>query len=82
MVLPQPVQASAARRSIGGRIMSRAADVKKIVREATRQGWVHRNGGRHEYLERDGVRIPFSRRPGSDAAIRALRVRIRKGRNI
>lgn len=62
--------------------MGKASDVKKLVREARRDGWSVHQGGRHPYLERDGVRVRFSHNPGSDAAIRALQVRIRKERQI
>ena len=58
-------------------------EVKKIVREAIREGWILHNSkwGRHPILERDGVRIPFSWSP-SQGGVTAMRVRIRKGKNI
>lgn len=61
------------------RMGSRTKEVRKILREASKEGWVVRVGGTHLYLEREGVKIPFSCNPGSDKAIIAMRLRIKKG---
>jgi hypothetical protein len=62
--------------------MGRASEVNKIVRAAKRDGWrlIEAGKGGHPSLERNGVRIRFSKNPGSDAAVRAMIIRIRKGR--
>lgn len=62
--------------------MGKASEVRAVIREAQRHGWTVHEGGRHPYLERNGVKVRYSKSPGSDAAVRAIRARIRKERQI